>query len=122
MTKPFLHRKVQNTKRFKKIKKNQELPPLGKFVTEVLIFRSSSSQMFFKIGALKTFPILEPLFHKVPGLLLKNTYSGCFWIFATANTFLQLNLVFTAESRTVVCSRLLGKQSYTLPAATGAVL
>ena len=39
------------TKRFKKKKKiRNKLPPFGKFVTEVLIFRSSRSQMFFKIG------------------------------------------------------------------------
>ena len=37
--------------------KIQELPPFGKFVTEVLIFRGSRSQIFFKIGALKNFAI-----------------------------------------------------------------
>ena len=45
-------------KGFKRIKQNQELPsplpppplpPSGNFYTEVLIFRSSRSQMFFKI-------------------------------------------------------------------------
>ena len=55
-------------------KKNQELPTLGTFVTEVLIFRSSHSQMFFKIGVLKTLAKLEPLSNKVAGLLLRNTY------------------------------------------------
>ena len=66
------------TKRFKKKKKiRNKLPPFGKFVTEVLIFRSSRSQMFFKIGALKNFAIMELLFNKV----------GCFWIFVAVNTF-----------------------------------
>ena len=39
----------------KKKKKNQELPslPYRKFITEVLIFRSSRSQMLFKIAVLK---------------------------------------------------------------------
>ena len=36
-TKPFLHGKIWDTKRFKKIKTIQELHPFGKFVTEVLI-------------------------------------------------------------------------------------
>ena len=46
------------TKRFKKKKKiRNKLPPFGKFVTEVLIFRSSRSQMFFKVGVLKNFAI-----------------------------------------------------------------
>ena len=30
-------------------------------------------------------------------LLLQNTCSGCFWIFAAANTFFQLNLVVIAD-------------------------
>ena len=33
-------------------------------------------------------------------LLLQSTYGGCFWIFVAANTFLQLNMVFIAHSRT----------------------
>ena len=67
--------------------KNQKLPPFGKLVTEVLIFRSSYSQMFFKIGVLKNFDILEPLSNKVAGLLLQSNYGSCFWIFAAENTF-----------------------------------
>ena len=86
---------------------NQELPPFDKFVTEVLIFRSSRSQMFSKIGILKNFLILESLFNKVAGLLLQSTYGDCFWIFAAANNFLQLNLVLTAASQTGFCSGLL---------------
>ena len=34
-------------------KKNQKLPAFGKFATEVLIFRSSRSQMIFEIGVLE---------------------------------------------------------------------
>ena len=58
--------------------------------------------MFFKIGVLKKFAIL---FNKVAGLLLQNTYSGCFWIFMVGNAFFQLNLVFIADSRTGFCFR-----------------
>ena len=35
----------------------------SEFVTEMLIFQSSRSQMFSKIGALKNFTILESIFH-----------------------------------------------------------
>ena len=84
------------------------------FVTEMLIFRSSRSQMFFKIVVLKNFAILKPLSNnKVVGLLLQNTY-GCFWIFAAANTFLRLNLVFIADSRTGFCAELLWKHELNL--------
>ena len=72
---------------FKRTKK-MKLPPFSKFaetatgsecVTEMLIFRSSRSQTFFKISILKNFAILEPLFNnKVADLLLPNTYGGCF--------------------------------------------
>ena len=63
------------TKRFKKNNKILELPPFGKFVTEVLIFRSSRSQMFFKIDVLKNSVIftgkhlhwpLQAFFYKTP--------------------------------------------------------
>ena len=48
----------------------------SKFVTEMLIF-SSGSQMFFKIGVLKNFAILEPFSNnKIAGLSF-NTYGGC---------------------------------------------
>ena len=51
----------------------------SEFVTEMLIFTSSRSQMFFKISVLKNFAILEPLSNnKVTDLLLQNTYGGCF--------------------------------------------
>ena len=40
-------------------------PSLGKFVTQVLIFRDSRSHMFFKIGDLKYFAILEPFLVKL---------------------------------------------------------
>ena len=44
---------------FKGIKKSQKLPPFGKLVTEMLIFRISRS------GVLKNFAILKPLSNKV---------------------------------------------------------
>ena len=85
------------------------------FVTEMLIFRSSRSQMFFKIGVLKNFAVPEHLSHnKVAGLLLQNTYVGCFWIFVAANTFLQLNIICIADSRTGYCSGLLWKHELNL--------
>ena len=56
--------------------KNQEFPPFGKFVNEVLIFKSSRSQMLFEIGALKNIAILELFSNKVADLLLQNTYGG----------------------------------------------
>ena len=113
MTKPLRHSKIQDTKRFKRIK-NQELNPFGNFVTKVLIFRSSRSQMFFKVGVLKNFAILEPLLNKVADLLLQNTYGGWIQIFVAANTFFQLNLVFIADSRTGFCSGLLRKPKLNL--------
>ena len=59
----------------------------SKFVTEMLIFRSSRSQMFFKIGVFKNFPILEPLpNNKVVGLLLTLT--------AAASEFLGQQIIF----------------------------
>ena len=66
---------------FKGIKKSQKLPPFGKLVTEMLIFRISRS------GVLKNFAILKPLSNKLTGLLIQSTCGGCFWVFAAANTF-----------------------------------
>ena len=64
------------------------------FICEMLIFRSSCSQMFFKISVLKNFAILETFSNnKFAGLLLQNTCGGCFWIFVAANLFI-------ADSRT----------------------
>ena len=54
-----------------------ELPSFGKFVTEMLIFRSSRSQMFFKIGVPKNFAIftgkhlfwpLQAFFYRTPAV------------------------------------------------------
>ena len=50
----------------------------SEFVTEMLIFTSSRSQMLFKISVLKNFAILEPPDNKVTGPLLQNTYGACF--------------------------------------------
>ena len=85
------------------------------FITEMPIFTSSRSQMFFKISVLKNFAILEPLSNnKVTDLLLQNTYGACFWIFVAANTFFLLNMVFIADSRTGFCSGLLWKHELNL--------
>ena len=82
----------------------------GKFVTEVLIFRSRRSQMFFKICALKYFAIftgknlrwsLHPFFCRTPTLAA----SG----FSRQQILFQLNLVFTADSNSCFCSELLWK-------------
>ena len=69
----------------------------SKFIAEMLIFRSSGSQMFFKISVLKNFAILEPLSNKPS---FTNTYGGCFWIFVAAIPFLKLNMVFIADNGT----------------------
>ena len=42
-----------HVKPFRHSKKYQKLPSFGKFVPEMLIFRSSRSQMIFKIGVLE---------------------------------------------------------------------
>ena len=85
----------------------------SEFATETLIFRSIRSQIIFKISVLKNFAILEPLSNnKVTDLLLQNTYGGCFWIFVAANIFLQVNMVFIADSPTSFCSGLLLKLDF----------
>ena len=71
------------------------MPPFGKFAAEVLIFRSSRSQMFFKIGVLKNFATLtgkhlcwplQAFFYRTPTV----TASG----FSQQQIpFFQLNLV-----------------------------
>ena len=65
----------------------------SKFATEMLIFRSSRSQMFFKIGVLKSFAILRPLSdNKVAGLLLTPTLA--------TYEFLLQQFFFAAEDGT----------------------
>ena len=68
--KPFRHSKIWDTKRFKRIRKIQELPTFGKFVTEVLIFvsvefsfyRWQLHQFSFRTPSSKTGvkPVLSP--------------------------------------------------------------
>ena len=41
--------------------------------------------------------------NKVADLLLQNTYRGCFCIFVAENTFMQLNMIFIADSCTAFC-------------------
>ena len=85
------------------------------FICEMLIFRSSCSQMFFKISVLKNVAILETFSNnKFAGLLLQNTCGGCFWIFVAANTFSQLNMVFIADSCTGFCSGVFWKHELNL--------
>ena len=87
----------------------------SEFNSEMLIFSSSRTQMFSKISVLKNLAILEPLCNnKVADLLLQNTYGDCFWIFVGAGTFLQLNMVFIADSGTGFCSGLLWKYELNL--------
>ena len=73
--------------------KIQEIPPFGKFVTEVLIFWSSRSQIFFKIPVLKNFAIftgknlcwpLHTFFYRTPTL--------------AASGFSRQQILFSAES------------------------
>ena len=83
----MLHEKIIPPQQIQDTRRLKRKPSFGKFVTEMLIFRSSRSQMFFKISVLKNFAILEPFFNKVAGLLLQNTYGGCSWVFTAADTF-----------------------------------
>ena len=74
-----------------------------------MIFRRSRSQIFFKIGALKK---IRNIHSRAPVLALadlhlQNNYRDCFNIFAAANTFFQVNLVFIADRSTGFCSELL---------------
>ena len=76
----------------------------SEFVTEMLIFKNSRSQIFVKISVLKNFAILEPLSNnKVADLLSTPTVAA--FEFLAAKTFLQLNMVFIADSRTSFCYR-----------------
>ena len=69
------------------------MPPFGRFVTEVLIFRSSRLQMFFKIGVFKKdlhfyqkgapTQVFSCEYCKISRTaFLQNTSGGCSWIFA----------------------------------------
>ena len=88
----------------KRLKGYQELLPFGKFVTEVLIFRSNHSLMFFKIGVLKHFTTFTEkhlcwsFFNRAPTVAA----SG----FSRQQIF-QLNLVFIADIGTGFSSELL---------------
>ena len=76
----------------KSLKRYQELPKFGKFVTEVLIFRSSRSLMFFTIGALEIFATFtgKHLCWPLHAFFYRTHYGGCSQIFVAAN--------FSAES------------------------
>ena len=47
-------------------------------------------------------------------LLLQNTYRGCFLIFAAADKFFQVNLVFIADRHIGFCPELLRKHDLNL--------
>ena len=81
----------------------------SEFVTEMLMFTTIRSQMFFKLSFLKNFAVtMEPLSNnKGTDLLLQNTYGACFYVFVAANTFFLLNMVLIASSRIGFCSGLL---------------
>ena len=95
----MLHKNPENhpvrakLRTLKCLKVYQELPPFGKFVTEVLIFRSSRSLMFFKIGVLKNFATftgkhlcwpLQAFFYRTPTV--------------AAYRFSRQQILFSAES------------------------
>ena len=81
------------------LKGHEELPPFDKFLTEVLIFRSNRSLMFFKISVLKNFATftgkhlcwpLQAFFYRTPTVAASGFWrQQIFW----------LNLVFIADSR-----------------------
>ena len=73
--------------------KIQELLPFGKFVTQMLIFRSSRSQMFLKIAFLENFAIFRG---KHPCWLLQ---AICYKTPAVAaSEFSRQQILFLAES------------------------
>ena len=81
---------------------------------ETFLFnRSSRSQMLFLIVLLKLSHYWSFL-NKVAGLLLRNTYATCFWIFTAANTFFQLNLARIGDKCISFCPGLLWKQELNL--------
>ena len=76
----MLHKNPENhpvrvkLRTLKCLKAYQELPPFGKFVTEVLILRNSRSLMFFKISVLINFTTITgkhlcwPFFCRTPAV------------------------------------------------------
>ena len=76
-----------------KVPESQNWVPLFYHAPFTNVFQNRFSKKFHNTH-MKT-PVLA-----LADLLLQNTYGGCFWIFATANTFFQLNLVFLTDSRT----------------------
>ena len=85
----------KKTFRYSEIQDSKSLKGIIKFRNYllVLIFRSSHSQMVFKIGVLKNIHRNTPVL-ALAGLRLKNIYDGCLSIFVAANPFFHLNLVF----------------------------
>ena len=101
-------------KRFKRIIKFRNYLPLVHlslrcWFLETAVHRYFSRKVFLSISQYS-----QENTEALDALLLENTCGGCFWIFATANTFFQLNLVFIADSRTGFCSELLWKQELNL--------
>ena len=94
----------------------------SEFVTEMLIFRSSRSQMFFKIGVLKNFSISEPLPNKVAGLFYRTHTLVASGFLRQAILFLQLNMLFIADSHTGFCSRLFWKHELNLKSSLGVLI
>ena len=90
---------------------NLEVPPFGKFVTEVLFFRSSRSRMFFKIGVLKNLAIFtgKRLCWPLQAFFYREHLRWLLLDFRGSKYFFELNLVFIADSHTGVYSELLWK-------------
>ena len=86
----------------------------SEFVTKMLIFRSSRSQMFFKIGVLKNFSISEPLPNKVAGLFYRTHTLVASEFLRQPILFWQLNMLFIADSHTGFCSGLFWKHELNL--------
>ena len=80
----------------------------SEFGSEILIFRNSRSQMFFKISVLKNFAILEPLSdNKVADLFYRTTTVAASEFLWLQMHFCSMNMVFIADSRAGFCSGLL---------------
>ena len=96
--------------------KTQELSSFSKLVTEDLIFRSNVSQMFSKMGVLKSFAIftgkhlvwpLQASCKRLQSPSFTKHLRLLFLDFHSRKCFFQLTAVFIADSHTGFSSKLL---------------
>ena len=91
----FGHSKIQDAKSFEKIIKFRNYLFSVNFSRRCLYSESTVHRSFPKQVFLKTLQYSQGNISADPySLLLRNSYGGCSWILAAANTIFQLNLVF----------------------------